>query len=333
MATIRKRNDKWQVQVRRRGFSPRSNSFDRKRDAELWAAEQEKELYAAAAQGLRNSLECADTIDVLLLRYCAEILPRKRSAHRELCMIGAIRRRSIVKAKAQTATARMFADYRDARLREVRPASVVRELGILHHLFEIARVDWGYALLRNPLRDVRRPKLPPGRARRISGEEERAILSASEELRNPYINLIIRFALATGMRAGEILSARWDDLNPEARVLFLPITKNGKPRTVPLSKSAIEALPYDRKNQSELIFPITYDALVQAWKGITVRLSIADLRFHDLRHEAISRLFELGLEVPEVMLISGHTDFRMLLRYTHLNARKLVAKLDGAAHV
>jgi len=243
-------------------------------------------------------------------------------------MISAIRRRPIVKAKAQAATARMFADYRDARLREVRAASVVRELGVLHHLFEIARVDWGYLLLPNPLRDVRRPKLPPGRARRLSEVEERAILGAAGDLRNPYIGRIIKFALATGMRAGEILNARWSDLDVEARVLFLPITKNGKPRTVPLSKFAMDAIPISENGSGDLIYPVTYDALVQAWKGITVRLSIADLRFHDLRHEAISRLFERGFQIPEVMLISGHTDLRMLLRYTHLSARKLVEKLD-----
>jgi len=328
MATIRKRGDKWQVQVRRAGFSPRNQSFDLRRDAELWAASQERSLAGLALQGLRDSLECNETIEALLQRYCAQVLPLKRSAYRELSMINAIRRRPLVRLKAQSATARTFSEYRDVRLREVGSASVVRELGILHHLYETARVDWGYATLSNPVRDVRRPKLPPGRVRRLSRDEEARVLGAAGGLRNIYVSLVIRFALATGMRAGEILNARWSDCDRGSRVLFLPITKNGKPRTVPLSREAVEVLEAVPGNNEGLIFPLPYTALVQAWKGIVVRLGIADLRFHDLRHEAITRFFERGLEMPEVMLISGHTDVRMLLRYTHLSARKLVEKLD-----
>lgn len=289
MATIRKRNNKWQVQVRRSGFSARSRSFERKRDAELWAVEQERELTALAAQGPLRALECTETLDALLIRYCAEILPEKRSALREQYMINAMRRRPVVKAKAQAVTPGMFAEYRDQRLKEVRPASVVRELGVFHHLYEVARIQWGYSALTNPMRDVRKPRLPTGRSRRLSDHEERSILGAADALRNPYMGLIVRFALSTGMRASEILNARWDNLNGDSRTLLLPITKNGKPRTVPLSRDAMAALP-PLPAQGPLIFPVILAGLRRIHREngyITGSLINADL---DLPHSGHIRI-------------------------------------------
>jgi integrase len=80
-------------------------------------------------------------------------------------------------------------------------------------------------------------------------------------------------------------------------------------------------------SSSEQIFPVTDVAVRQAWDRLVKRAGITNLHFHDLRHEAISRFFEMGLSVPEVALISGHKDPRMLFRYTHLRAEDVVRKL------
>lgn len=82
-----------------------------------------------------------------------------------------------------------------------------------------------------------------------------------------------------------------------------------------------------RKNDAPVIFPVSANALQLAWQRLKKRQGMPNLRFHDLRHEAISRLFERGLSLPEVALISGHKDPRMLLRYTHLRAEDLAKKL------
>ena len=109
--------------------------------------------------------------------------------------------------------------------------------------------------------------------------------------------------------------------------MLVPETKNDKPRTIPLSNQAFEILVGLRKGRADQLIPITPSAVKQAWRRLLVRADIDDLRFHDLRHEAISRLFEKGLNLAEVMLVSGHQDHRMLLRYTHLEAGNLVAKM------
>ena len=142
---------------------------------------------------------------------------------------------------------------------------------------------------------------------------------------------IVRFAIATGMRRGELLNLSWPNVNIEARTAHLPHTKNGEARTVPLSPDALGVLVrQERTDGEDRVFPTSANAVRLAWERLKRREGIKDLRFHDLRHEAISRFFELGLSVPEVSAISGHKDPRMLMRYTHLKAENIAQKLADA---
>ena len=132
--------------------------------------------------------------------------------------------------------------------------------------------------------------------------------------------------MATGMRLGELLRARWSDIDRDKRTLHIPETKNGHPRAIPLSSEALRIIDgVTQKN--DLLFPLTANAVKLAWRRLAKRAKLGDLHFHDLRHEAISRFFEKGLTVPEVALISGHRDVRMLFRYTHLKPEDVAAKL------
>jgi hypothetical protein len=144
------------------------------------------------------------------------------------------------------------------------------------------------------------------------------------------------------MRRSEVLSLEWQHVDWQNKTAFLPMTKNGERRTAPLSPQALEVLSHrarentpdsavDHARLSGLVFPITANAMRLAWERMRVRAKITDLRFHDLRHEAISRFFEMGLSVPEVALISGHKDKRMLFRYTHLRAEDVAAKILSLA--
>ncbi|MET3725883.1 site-specific integrase [Sphingomonas trueperi] len=138
----------------------------------------------------------------------------------------------------------------------------------------------------------------------------------------------VRFAIETAMRRGEILSLRWRDAFLSQGCVHIPKTKNGRPRTVPLTDEAIDVLKALRP-QGEYVFPIDIHALRWAWTTACKRASIEDLRLHDLRHEGVSRLLELGLSPPEVATVSGHLTLSQLMRYTHPDAQRIRAKLAG----
>ncbi|WP_370644716.1 site-specific integrase [Methylorubrum sp. B1-46] len=128
------------------------------------------------------------------------------------------------------------------------------------------------------------------------------------------------------MRRSEILSLRWKDVDLGKGTVRLHQTKNGRPRTVPLTPRAIEEfMRIERRGDS--VFSVSCNAVHLSWNRLRVRAQLEGLRFHDLRHEAISRFFELGLSIPEVAMISGHRDTKMLMRYTHIRPESISKKL------
>ena len=129
------------------------------------------------------------------------------------------------------------------------------------------------------------------------------------------------------MRRSEILAIKWTDVCLETGFAKLHDTKNGESRTVPLTARARCILDGLDKN-TDYVFPISATCLHQAFKRITRKTGIQDLRFQDLRHEAVSRFFEIGMSVPEVALISGHKDMTELFRYTLLNPNRTFHKYD-----
>ena len=222
-----------------------------------------------------------------------------------------------------------FARYRDHRLKSITAGTLKRQLNPIRNMFEVARTQWGLPIADNPVAKLGFKGKDRQRDRRLlTGEFDRLAKSA-DTYRNPIVARIIRFALATGMRRGEILSMQWRHVDVSRRLLAIPITKNGRSRTIPLSMQAISALPECDPN-AKYVFPIKANALQLAFVRITRRATITDLRFHDLRHEAISRFFELGLTTPEVASLSGHRDLTMLFRYAHAQNITIFAKMDAA---
>jgi integrase len=130
------------------------------------------------------------------------------------------------------------------------------------------------------------------------------------------------------MRQGEIVNLRWQHVDTKRRTAFLPDTKNGEARTVPLSTVVVDLLQALPRSITGEVFPgVTTEAVKQAFIRATRRAKIEDFHFHDLRHEATTRLFERGLNIIEVSSITGHKDLQMLRRYTHLRAEDLAKKL------
>jgi integrase len=151
-------------------------------------------------------------------------------------------------------------------------------------------------------------------------------VEAAQSCRNCWVLPIILFAIETGMRRGEILALRWEHIRHNEQSLLIPQTKNGYSRVIPLSHEALEVLS-TLSVVGDRVFPTTAIALRLAWDRLRSRAGVPGLRFHDLRHEAISRFFERGLTIPEVTLISGHRDARMLFRYTHAAREGILTKL------
>jgi integrase len=337
MATIRNRNGKWQAQVRIKGHAARTKSFTSKRDAERWARQTEAELEASALRVDHRVLDRTTVRDVLD-RYRREVTVRKRGAASENKRLDLLLRQPWAARPLSKITPQTFSRYRDERLRAVSAGTVIRDLGLLRAIFEVARLEWDIPLADNPVARVRKPTPPSARDRRLKPGELEALLNESNKSRNEWLRTGIQLAVETGMRRGEMLSLRWADICFDTATLMIPVTKTGHARRIPLSYAAVGLLTQRRTHRdtgADLVFPVSANAFRQAWercKGrvAVTRPTIRDLRFHDLRHEAVSRFFEMGLSVPEVALISGHRDPRMLFRYTHLRAEDLAKKMRAA---
>lgn len=318
MATIRQRNGRWQAIVRYRDKQV-AKSFHKRADAERWAYRTEVEVDRG---GIPATMPFRD----LLERYRDEICPRKRAAGPgEIAIINRFLGHPLANKAAGDIRHGDFVNYRHELGKRLMPSTIGRHLAIYHHVFAVGQVEWGINLPSNPVATVRRGLLIQNRGRRLEGDEEARLIGEAEK-RVWYLAPVIKLALETAMREGELLSAEWRHLDRQRRLLFLPITKNGNSRHVPISPAALEILD-GLPRLGERILPIRQNTLRMTWHRMIQRLGIVDLHFHDLRHEAISRAFERGLSVPEVMLVSGHRDMKMLGRYTHLRPEDVARKL------
>jgi integrase len=326
MATIRKLRGKWQAQVRRKGMAPRAKSFESKADAERWARSLEAEVDRCGALPDTRLAEKM-TLGEVLTRYKDEITPKKRSAISEAARINGILRRPICHRTLTLLSTADLASYRDDRLKVVSPATVVRELNTISHAIDTARREWNIHLAQNPCKLVRRPSPPRGRTRRLKEDEEQRLLAAARAGRTPYIEPIIVLALETGARRGELLALDWRHIDLDRRVAHVPVTKTDVPRDLPLSTRAVETLKALGQKGEGPVFSVGPNAVRLSWDRLVRRAGIEDLNLHDLRHEAITRFFERGLNVVEVAAISGHRELKMLQRYTHLRASDLVARI------
>ncbi len=315
MATFRKRNGLWQAQVRSRNVGSISKSFHKKSDAQEWARAQEI-LMQKGEWGQRSpkTLRIQDMME----KYLKEVTPSKRGAKTEERRIKRLLKEKDLMAKPlSNASPCLFASYRDKRIAEgIRACQY--DLVLLRHAWNIARIEWGWSLGDNPLSLIRMPKSNPPRERRLRSGEYEKLKVANRKSKAWYLMIIIDIAIDTGMRRGEIINLTWNDIDFIRARALLNLTKNGRSRWVPLSQKVLTYLKQiDQKD--DYIFPITDTAVRQAWERLRQRAGILDLTFHDLRHEAISRMFESGLNVPQVMAISGHRTASQLFRYVQIH--------------
>ncbi|MBC3879349.1 site-specific integrase [Undibacterium sp. FT79W] len=334
----------YQVRVRSNKYPTVCKSFHSLKDAKSWAkwieAEQQSGRWLTVAHIKIPTLKEA------LIKYSQEVTPLKKSAKREIYTIGAICRANITSKQLDLIKGADIASLRDQWLKEaLSPATVRLRMATISHCYTIAFKEWGLNIT-NPVLQVRKPLVSNARERRLYKGEFEAVLNAAEFKGLKEVALL---ALASAMRLSEVVALRWTDISITNKTATLHNTKNGKPRIVPLGAEAlsiIEALPNCSNGR---LFDSESHAMSQAWARAVKRARaiyeadcvsnsitpddryLIDLRFHDLRHERISRLFELGiLNTMEVAAISGHRTIQMLARYTHLNASRIADKLVAA---
>jgi integrase len=330
MANIRKRNGKWQAQVRRLGHQMVAKTFMHRRDAETWARQTEADFDRESLPIDPRKLRSL-TFGELLERYAAEVTPRKRGAYAEMSRIRLLRKAPLYQVGLGQLTPRHIQDYLDERQATVCGETARKDGILIRHVINVALRRWGIRMGSNPAAQVTLPPPSNPRTRRLSQVDESKLKLALAKTRSPFVGAAIELALQTGMRRGELIAARWSDIAWQARTLRIPTTKNGHPRTIPLTSGALTILEGLRKTATgEKILGISANGLRLAWERLKRRAGIEDLRFHDLRHEAISRFFEKGLNVPEVAVMSGHRDPRMLFRYTHPRPEDIARKLAAA---
>ncbi|HDR9088092.1 TPA: site-specific integrase [Burkholderia vietnamiensis] len=375
MPAIRKRGQyQWEAQVRRRGYPAQSKTFTTKAEAEAWASMIESEM-SRGVWVSRSEAE-ATTLYEALKRYEEEVSLSKKGAAQESSVLKNCKAVDLAKRPLATIRSADIAKLRDEWLKNYKPATVLRRLAVLSHVFNIARKEWGMESLSNPVELVRKPQPNNARTRRIAasnaavgtpsgdepesergaqdGELERVVKASSSTLLPP----IIWLAVETAMRRGEIVSLLWMHVDLNRCVVHLPSTKNGDARDVPLSSRAVavfQALKDTREDAKDdtnegveddvdRVFAIRSDAVTRAFERAVVRARkiyvdecrtaklkpdgkvLTDLRFHDLRHEATSRLASI-FPMHELTKITGHKDPRMLMRYYHPRAEDLAKRL------
>ena len=330
MGNIRKRGNSWTAQVRIAGWRSFTKTFKKKTDAIAWSAHLENKLRNAPVPAFVADTKV--TLGDLVIRYAEEIAPSHKSSLPETYRLRAISRSWIGELDIRYLNKQQFAQYQKDRLEKVSVASVHAELSLIRRVLDTAIKHWGYDIVENVIKTMKYSKGSVSRTRRLEANEKNRILASAKSQRNNYICSVIEFAIETGMRRSEILKLKWHDINLETGFASLYDTKNGEDRKVPLTKRCIEVLNQLSPNH-EYVFPISATCLNQAWRRAVKKAEIKDLRFHDLRHEAVSRFFEMGMSVPEVALISGHKDLTQLFRYTHLNPENVFKKYDAFQNI
>ncbi len=328
MATLRKRkNGHWQARVRKANQSI-SKTFINKADAERWAKQVEVDMQ----KGSYTNLVLAErtTLGELIDRYIRDVLPTMRGALEDRFRLKALQRRTLSKLSMTALTPAKIAEYRDQRLTQVTSGTVIRELAYISSIINQARREWGINI-DNPVRLVRKPQSPQGRNRILNEAEKLRILDELVPRPTRRVSLwmrpLVEFALETGMRRGEMLALTWTNVDLMNRTAFLPLTKNGESRTVPLSSKAIQILKSLPRSITGEVFPIKPEAVAAAFIKATRRAGVKDFHFHDLRHTAITHLATKLPNLIELAAVSGHKSLTMLKRYYHPTAKELAHKL------
>lgn len=356
MAYVRKRGSRWTAEVEIVINYERirdTKSFSTKAEALAWGIRREKEI----RQGKTENVDTSKTLKDALEKYLIEVTPGKRSEKSETLRIKFFLKCSAlnINARLSALSSSVFNNYIKFRLKSVKPATINKEMSILRGIIKEA-MKWRW-IEHNPFEGVDKLKEPAPRNRRISDLEINRILEALgydeygelDEARKR-LGLIFLFAIETGMRLGEICNLDWNNIHLRHSYLKIETSKNGDARDIPLSSKAVELLERIKPHSRSLIHERTitnefgqketytaqpvffkdFDASSDRTSALFARYikttGIKDLRFHDTRHEACTRLAR-KLDVLDLAKMIGHRDPRSLMIYYNPTASEIAKRL------
>ena len=321
----------YRVKVRLKGHPTQSASFKRKTDAKKWL--QNTESAIREGRHFKTTEAKRHTFGEMIGRYRKNILPQKSEVmqteqYRQLewwneqlenLLLADVTSNSISELRDQLRT------ENGPKGKPRSPATTVRYLAAISHVYTIAKKEWGW-VTENPVLDVTKPKEPKGRVRFLSDDERGRLLKACKESNQPFLYIVVVLALSTGARRMEIMSLTWDVVDLNRGMAILNETKNDEIRALPITGHALELLKklsIVKRLDTKLLFPRSDGQkpieLRSAWdKAISVS-QIEDFRFHDLRHSAASYLAMNGATLAEIAEVLGHKTLQMVKRYAHIS--------------
>lgn len=331
MASVIQVGGKWRVQIRRKGFPPRTQTFGTKILADKWGRQVEQEIDTGRAGQLAPKHV---TVGALIERYELEIgaaKPFGRNKENTLKLIKA----QLGKVPVSDLSAERIVKY-ITEDRKVAGVTAAIDLTYLKGVLKVARALWKVGVVPGVVEDAREMLKYMGMAHRSNERDRRPSSEELAKLREWFAGRSqtltadhIDFTLDSCFRPpSEITRLRWDDLNRQDRTIVIrdrkdPRKKLGNNQTVPLLGRCMEIIDRQPKT-GEFIFPVNGKSWSSLFPRACEELGITDLQLYDLRHEAISRLVESGkYSIPEMMLVTGHKDPKQLMRYTQLRARDL----------
>jgi len=316
MATIRRSGSGWQVLIRRKNYvGPRSRTFLSRDLAKSWADAVEERT-----KKVLNDIPI--TLGEAINEYINGPLLMHRSAENEKYPLRVTAESWLGDIPLSDLQIRHFAVWRDERLLKVKPNTVMRELRILRVLIDWARDERGAEIKDNPARHLRVRGTGDARAPFFNDQDEKRLLYELSQMSNKNHLRLTKLALATGFRRSELLSLTWKNIDLNKKLLYIyrkncAATDNySAPRLIPLPGKAKKILEELSERHGKII-DLTKGAARNGFDKARKKAGLETLRFHDLRHIAISRMWRSGMNALEISACSGHRDIKMLMRYSH----------------
>ncbi|MSQ66104.1 MAG: site-specific integrase [Limnohabitans sp.] len=328
----------YKVLIRKRGFAPVIKTFDKKADAQHWAKITEAGM--ATGQHVDFSKEArSTTVGDLFQKYLNEMPPVKNPEQQAIKVSALFKSIKFMDRHLDQISSTDIQKWRDARLKDVKPGTVIREMGTLSGVFNYAINEWHTPLAKNPVTGVSKPQ--GGDVQRTRGWEDwevEAVLKASNfdpnnkpSNKKDYAGWAIALAIETAMRKGEMLKVTAADFHPNEQRLFIKDAKNGYSRSVPLTKKAISLLTVMTRGlkPDEKIFPLSASWLAQTFDMAKKDAGLTDkeLILHGGRHEATTRASAKLAHVLELTAFTGHRDLRSVKRYYNPKPSYIADKL------
>ena len=345
------RDVSYKAQIRRSGHPYECKRFATLDDAAKWKRGRESEIDRGIFVDRREAAKF--TVGDLFKKYRLEVTPNKRGKVVETARLLKLEEDPLAKVNAALVQAHHLNDWMERRAKQpgrgngtISGSTINRDLALISHVFTKAAKAWRM-YIDNPVEFVERPRASKPRDRRLSAVEVDAICAASS---SPKLPIVLRLAVETGMRLGELLALTWEAIDLDARFVHLDLTKNGDERRVPLNASAVaELTALPRPIKGGQVFKVKPQSMSRSMRRATDRARrryeadcqtrgiaadpkfLRGARLHDGRHETVSRLVEAGVDQLTTAKIVGHKTLAMTNRYFTARDGHLLAAVDAAA--